>query len=221
MFIPASERSRYEHDVGNGGRERGNDMDLKNIEADIQAAKGIAVIRLGFWLNRKPDKTTEETAAAKAFVKTFWSTWGIVLSFVVILFILIGYMMAAPSAGFQGDYAESRTGRIENGQIRYVKNELHYISPEEIGLPVNLPDGTHINLYFDENDRVIAGENADKINQETERRVLLAVIAMGAMAVALTVFAIVARKTFGKPWYQWLQAVRDVGGGNHNRRPIQ
>lgn len=30
-------------------------------------------------------------------------------------------------------------------------------------------------------------------------------VAMGAMIVVLVTFAIVARKTFGKPWYLWLQ----------------
>lgn len=185
-------------------------MELNDIAQNIHAARGIGIIRLGFWLNKKPNKTAEEASAAKAFLGTFWSTLGLVLLFVAILFVLTGYTMAGPSAGFQGDYAESRTGRMEDGQIRYVKNELYYIAPEEIGLPADLPDGTHINLYFDENDKVIAGENADELHQETQRRVILTVIAMGAMVMALIVFAVVARKTFGKPWYQWVKTLRDT-----------
>ena len=34
---------------------------------------------------------------------------------------------------------------------------------------------------------------------------MVAMGAMGAMIVVLVTFAIVARKTFGKPWYLWLQ----------------
>ena len=97
---------------------------------------------------------------------------------------------------------------MENGQVRYVKNELYYIDPETIGLPAGLPDGTHINLYFDENDVVIAGENADEIDAIVENRVILTVAAMGTMIVVLIIFTIVARKTFGKPWYFWVQTLK-------------
>lgn len=185
-------------------------MDLHDVAFNIQAAKGLSAIQLGFRLRKKPNKTVEEAAASKAFLQTFWSTLGLVLLFAALLFLLTGYTMAAPSAGFQGDYAESRTGRIEDGRIRYVKNELYYIAPEEIGLPADLPEGTHITLYFDENDKILAGENADAIDGETQRRVILTVVAMGAMALTVIVFAIVARKTFGKPWVRWLQAVREA-----------
>lgn len=75
-------------------------------------------------------------------------------------------------------------------------------------MPAGLPDGTHINLYFDENDVVIAGENADEIDDSIENRVVLTVTAMGTMIVVLITFAIVARKTFGKPWYLWIQTIK-------------
>ena len=183
-------------------------MNINDIARNVNAAKGGGFIRLGFWLNKKPDKTPEEKAAAKAFIKIFWITLGITLLFVVILFLLIGYMMSGTKLGYDGNYDESRTGRMENGQVRYVKNELYYINPETIGLPAGLPDGTHINLYFDENDVVIAGENADEIDDSIENRVFLTVTAMGTMIVVLITFAIVARKTFGKPWYLWIQTIK-------------
>ncbi len=183
-------------------------MNINDIAQNVNAAKGIGFIRLGFWLNKKPDKTPEEKAAAKAFMKIFWITLGITLLFVVLLFILIGYVMSGTELGYDGIYDESRTGRMENGQVRYVKNELYYIDPETIGLPAGLPDGTHINLYFDENDVVIAGENADEIDAIVENRVILTVAAMGTMIVVLIIFTIVARKTFGKPWYFWVQTLK-------------
>ena len=183
-------------------------MNIHDIARNVNAAKGGGFIRLGFWLNKKPDKTPEEKAAAKAFIKIFWITLGITLLFVVILFLLTGYMMSGTKLGYDGNYDESRTGRMENGQVRYVKNELYYIDPETIGLPAGLPDGTHINLYFDENDVVIAGENADEIDDSIENRVVLTVTAMGTMIVVLITFAIVARKTFGKPWYLWIQTIK-------------
>lgn len=183
-------------------------MNIHDIARNVNAAKGGGFIRLGFWLNKKPDKTPEEKAAAKAFIKIFWITLGITLLFVVILFLLTGYMMSGTKLGYDGNYDESRTGRMENGQVRYVKNELYYIDPETIGLPAGLPDGTHINLYFDENDVVIAGENADEIDDSIENRVVLTVTAMGTMIVVLITFAIVARKTFGKPWYLRIQTIK-------------
>ena len=181
---------------------------MNDVARNINTAKGIGLIQLGFWLSKKPDKTAAEKAAAKAFIKIFWITLGITLLFVVILFLLIGYMISGTKLGYDGNYDESRTGRMENGQVRYVKNELYYINPETIGLPAGLPDGTHINLYFDENDVVIAGENADEIDDSIENRVVLTVTAMGTMIVVLITFAIVARKTFGKPWYLWIQTIK-------------
>ncbi|HJA69506.1 MAG TPA: hypothetical protein H9664_05745 [Firmicutes bacterium] len=184
-------------------------MDLNDVALEINALKGMGVIRLGFRLNKKPDKTPEETAAAKAFLKTFRGTLGIIILFIVILFILTGYVFQAASGGYKGEYDQSRTGRIVNGQIRYVKNELYYISPSEIGLSDELPDGTHINLYFDEDGKVIAGENADELNKITEQRVILTISAMAAMAIILILFAIISRKTFGKAWVQWLEQFKN------------
>lgn len=181
-------------------------MDIHDVARNINAAKGTGFIRLGFWLNKKPNKTLEEKAAAKAFLKTFWGTLGITLLFVTILFILTEYMMSGTKSRYDGDYEESRTGRMENGQVRYVKDALYYIDPETIGLPAGLPDGTHINLYFDENDVVMAGENADELDAIVESRVILTAAAMVTMVLVLILFAVAARNTFGKPWFQWLKS---------------
>ncbi len=181
---------------------------MNDVARNINTAKGIGLIQLGFWLYKKPDKTAAEKAAAKAFIKIFWITLGITLLFVVVLFILTGYVMSGTKLRYDGIYDESRTGRMENGQVRYVKNELYYIDPEAIGLPAGLPDGTHVNLYFDENDVVIAGENADEIDAIIESRVVLSVAAMGTMIVVLITFTMIAKKTFGKPWYLWIQTIK-------------
>ncbi len=184
-------------------------MDLNDIAQGIRAVKGYGLIKLGFWLNKKPDKTEVEALAAKAFLKTFWGTIGLVMLLIVVLFLLTGYVMAGTSSGYEGEYEESRYGRVENGQIRYVKNELYYIAPEEIGLlSEDLPEGTRITLYFDKNDQVIAGINADEVNREMESRVVLLFIAIGIAIILLIAFAVVAKKTFGKPWYCWLRSIR-------------
>lgn len=185
-------------------------MNINDVARNMNAAKGIGVIRLGFWLNKKPNKTPDEKVAAKAFLKVFWGTLGITLIFVAALFVLTGYVMSGTNLGYDGNYEESRTGRMENGQVRYVKNELYYLDPETIGLPAGLPDGTHINLYFDENDVVIAGENADELNSIVESRVILTVAAMITMVLVLIIFAVVAKKTFGKSWFQWLQTIKSA-----------
>lgn len=186
-------------------------MKIQNIAQSINAAKGIGMIRLGFWLNKKPDPTPQEKAAAKAFIRIFRGTLGLVLLFAVILFVLTGYAVSGTELQYDGPYDESRTGRVENGQIRYVKNELYCLDPETIGLPEDLPDGTHINLYFDESGAVVAGENADEMDAVVKSRVILVLAAAGAMAAALVVFALAARKTFGKAWYLWLQSLQKGG----------
>lgn len=182
-------------------------MDINDVARNINAAKGLEFIRLGFWLNKKPNKTPDEKAAAKAFLKVLWGTLGITLMFVAVLFILTGYVMSGINSGYDGDHEESHAGRMENGQVRYVKNELYYIDPETIGLPAGLPDGTHINLYFDKNDVVIAGENADELDTIVESRLILTVAAVVTMVLVLIIFAIVARKTFGKPWSQYVAKI--------------
>lgn len=184
-------------------------MDINDAALNIHAARGFAALGLGFRLCKKPDKTSEEAAAAKSFLKVFWWSLGLTLLCVALLAVSIGGVMAAASAGYAGNYEESRTGRIEDGKIRYVKDTLFYISPQEVGLSAEeLPEGTHVTLYFDENDRVVAAENADALDEITERRVVLTVIAMGAAVVILVFFALVAKKTFGKPWYRWVQSIR-------------
>lgn len=87
--------------------------------------------------------------------------------------------MSGADLRYNGIYEESRTGTMENGQVRYVKNELFYLDPKAIGLPADLPDGTHVNLYFDKNGVVVAGENADEIDAVIEGRVVLTMMAMG------------------------------------------
>lgn len=182
---------------------------MNDAAPNTHAARGFAVLSLGFRLCKKPDKTPEEAAAAGAFLKIFWWSLGLTLLCAALLAISIGGVMAAASAGYAGSYEESRTGRIEDGKIRYVKDTLFYISPQEVGLSADgLPGGTHVTLYFDENDRVVAAENADALGEITERRVVLTVVAMGATVVILTAFALAAKKTFGKPWYQWVQSNR-------------
>lgn len=183
-------------------------MDINDVARNINAAKGLSFIQLGFWLNKKQNKTPDEKAAAKAFLKVFWGTLGITLMFIAVLFILTGYVMSDTKSGYDGDYEESHAGRMENGQVRYVKNEqLYYIDPETIGLPAGLPDGTHISLYFDKNDVVIAGANADELDTIVESRLILTVAAMVTMALVLIIYAIVARKTFGKPWFQYVAKI--------------
>ena len=56
---------------------------MNDVARNINTAKGIGLIQLGFWLSKKLDKTAAEKAAAKAFIKIFWITLGITLLFVL------------------------------------------------------------------------------------------------------------------------------------------
>ncbi len=184
-------------------------MDNNRIAMLINASSGYSSIRLGFWLNKQPNKTAEEDIAAKAFLKVFWGAFCLTMLSIVILFFFTWYVLDRSSIEYQGGYSDSRVGRVENGQIRYIKNELYYVDPEEIGLSGdNLLDGTKIKLYFDENGQVIAGYNFAKMNQEIESRVITMLIVVVIIIVLLVSYHVVARKTFGKYWYQWLHFIK-------------
>lgn len=183
---------------------------LNRIALGINAADGINVISLGFKLMKKPNKTSEEEIAAKAFIKSFRWTVVLVLLSCAVLAVMTGFAMSATEMEYKGGYAESRTGRMEDGQIRYVKNELYYINPEEYGLSSNLPDNTHITVYFNENDDVVACINADEVNGIREQRMILMAVSLVFCIVVLLAFAVIARTTFGKPWYQWVNSIRGI-----------
>lgn len=149
-------------------------MALDTLARRITITRGLADISLGITLCKKPNKTPEETLVAKSFVKMFRAIPVVVAVFVVVVFFATGWAMKDPVYVYQGYYAEIRTGRIENGKIRYIKNELHYLEPEAIGLSAaDCAEGTNIRLYFDENDRVLAGENDDVLVQDRERRIVI------------------------------------------------
>ena len=48
-------------------------------------------------------------------------------------------------------------------------------------------------------------EEAAAIRQQ---RVVALMIAMGGCVAGLVIFAIIARATFGKPWYRWVASIR-------------
>lgn len=105
-------------------------MNLHDAAQNRNAAKGLGFIRLGFWLNKKPNKTPQEKAAAKAFVKLFWGTLGITLLFVAVLFILTGYAMPGADLRYNGIYEESRTGTMETGKFAMSKMSFFILTPK-------------------------------------------------------------------------------------------
>ena len=64
------------------------------------------------------------------------------------------------------------------------------------------------NIYFDENDNVVACINQDTADSIRQQRVVALMIAMGGCVAGLVIFAIIARATFGKPWYRWVASIR-------------
>ncbi len=182
--------------------------DLNRIALGISAAEGISLISLGFRLIKKPDKTPEEAAAAKAFIKIYRYLFIILAVVCIAIFVATGFMMSDTGTEYDGEYAERRTGRIVDGQIRYVKNELYYIDPQDYGLPADIPDGTSISVYFDEYDNVVACTNMDEFTAIRMQRVIIAMIVYVCCIIGLVAYAMIARFTFGKPWYRWIASVR-------------
>ncbi len=183
--------------------------DLNRIALGINAAGGINIITLGFKLMRKPDKTPEEEAAARAFIKTFRWTVILVVIVCIAIAVTIGFTMSDTGMEYEGEYAESRTGRMENGQIQYVKNELYYIDPADYGLSSDLPDGTNISVYFNEDDQVVACTNQDEADAIRQQRVINSMIVMAVCIVGLIGFSLIARATFGKPWYSFVASIKE------------
>lgn len=182
-------------------------MALDALARRITITRGLADISLGMALCKKPNKTPEEALAAKSFVQMFRAILVMVAVFVVVMLFVTGWAMKDPVYAYPGYYAEVRIGRIENGKIRYIKNELHYLEPEAIGLsPADCAEGTHIRLYFDKNDRVLAGENNDVLMQDRVRRIGIYMIVLCMSVAGLIIFRIVAGKTIGKLWFAWLKA---------------
>ena len=72
------------------------------------------------------------------------------------------------------------------------------ISDQEIECIVNMTVRHVPSAFNSQSTRVVLllGESHKKLWQ---------IVKDGAMVVVLVTFAIVARKTFGKPWYLWLQ----------------
>ena len=77
------------------------------------SARGINIISLGFRLRKKPDKTPEEEAAARAFILTFAWTVALVIIMCIVLAVMTGLTMSPAGTEYDGEYEESRTGIIE------------------------------------------------------------------------------------------------------------
>ena len=183
---------------------------MGNIAVNLNVLRGINILRIALWLKNKPDKNPEEEMALKAFWKVLR---GICILMAVLFSIavpVIVYAIMALDIGYKGAYEEYRTGRVENGQVRYILNEIYYAEPEEIGLPEELvTEGRKIKLYFDENESIVAWNDEDAKDAEVDRRFCILLGYMLIMIVTTIKFYIIARKTFGKPWYDWIKSVRN------------
>lgn len=171
-----------------------------------RAKKGFGLISLGFRLVKKPDKTELEQKAAKSFLQFFWGIMALIACFIVTLcFIFAAFSQIADRKPAVA-YDEARTGKIESGQIRVVKNTMHYLNPADFGLnPAELCEGDSINVYFDENDNAVAALRAE--TEKLDTVLFLLIFDMVFFCVALIVFAVAGRKTFGKPWGEWLRSI--------------
>ena len=81
--------------------------------------------------------------------------------------------------------------------------------PADYGLSSDLPDGTNISVYFNEDDQVVACTNQDEADAIRQQRVINSMIVMAVCIVGLIGFSLIARATFGKPWYSWVASIKE------------
>lgn len=169
--------------------------------------EGIRAMNIGKKLS-KSAATPEEIAAAKAYKRVTWGTVILVLFFVVAVLISTFWALSAEdSLG-----SVRRTGTVQqDGIVRYIHNDAHYLTLEEIGLKdAGLQPGDKVTLGFDHKDNLISAVPTAIRQAEQDLRFGILVGVMILMVVVLLVYALVICRytAFGSAWYRYLRKLK-------------
>jgi len=159
------------------------------------------VIKIGFRLLIKKDKTKEEKKASKSFKKSF-SLLCLITFIWILLFSIVTYAFY-PSRGFEGT---KRYGVVEGNNVKYVKNTNKYLPLNLLGLDEKkLRDGDSILLFFDANDgSLIKAVPNNEYKKTTNQRFLIIIGTAIAGIITFTVYVTSGRKTVGKDFYEYI-----------------
>ena len=182
--------------------------DLSTAASMAQIARGLPVIKFGFALLGKENKTEEEARAAKSFKRFFIST-------IIVVLVTLTAMGASAVASFGSDdadllYETKRYGTVEGDSVWYIKNIKQYLSLEEFGLDeYNLQDGDRVVLFFNSPEDELIDAMPKSVYEDNENKVLSVLpIAMAIAVVVIVVFALVGRKIIGKDFYEFHKRCR-------------
>ena len=166
--------------------------------------EGIRAMNLGRKL-AKTASTPEEIAAGKAYKRVLWGTVILVLLFVAALTASM-FWACSQEDSFGSIH---RTGTVQkDGTVRYVQNDAHYLTLEELGLrEAGLQPGDKVSLGFNNQDELISAMPKATRQAEQDLRWGVVIGVMILMIVALLIYALViCRYTpFGNAWYQYLR----------------
>lgn len=181
--------------------------DMSNMSRNIETIHNARpVFEAGYRLCKKPNKTPEEIVAAKSFKKTLLMAFSAGLVALIASIIGVVVLFFAPTSDIK--MAVERTGTVmDDGTVRYVQNEMKYISLEELGLSnKNLSKGDRVIIGFDSNgEKIVCAYPKEEVEKEEARAVILFVINFVVAIVYAVGVAIIGPKTYGKAFHQYYQ----------------
>lgn len=175
-------------------------MRISSISATVNAGKYFRVLRIGKYLLNKKDKTEEEFKAAESFSKVFKisNLFGVVVGIIAIIMAI--NTMAIAKEGVK------RNGTFEDGQVRYAKGTMQYVSPDIIGLGgYVLIEGEKVVLYFDSvTDALIGALPVKVIEKEIKDKMIsLSIVFIVLIFSAIVLSKLLHNTAIGKPFYDW------------------
>ena len=180
---------------------------LSRMARATDIARGAGAIVMGRKLLNKKNKTEFEEKAARAFKRTTIGT--IILVALMVICTIVVTIVFLPIIGT----GVSRMGRVEDGRIRYIQNDIRYVEFEEVGLEeYGLQENDKITLYFDSvTDELVEAYPTEYVEKYQNKGIGIILGNMIAWIVILIFYAIViCRMTpFGSAWTQYCMIVRE------------
>ena len=159
------------------------------------------VMKVGFRLLIKKDKTKEEKKASKSFKKSFALLC--LITFIWILIFTIVTLAFYPSRGFEGT---KRYGVVEGNNVKYANGNNKYLPINSLDINVkNLKEGDSVLLFFDSNEDILikAIPNSEYKRTTNQRFVIIIGTAIAGI-ITLSVYVTSGRKTVGKDFYEYI-----------------
>lgn len=174
---------------------------LTKVSMLVNAKQGEKALRAGRALMHKENKTPFEAESAKAYRRTLIGTLILVaLMVVVTVYVVFAFL---PDMGTN----VTRTGRVENGMIRYIHNDVTYADPQELGLSAfDLSENQKITLFFDSvTDEITEAYPTEYVQRYQNTGIAIILGNMVAWIVILLIYAlVVCRLTpFGRAWTEY------------------